>query len=64
MRVDSRSVAKGRIKEMESLRNHLAHAQDIVAHDWAQIARMAHRVEELLKLTAERTSELQSGDPA
>jgi len=55
MRVDSKSVAKGRIKEVESLRNHLAHAQDIVAHDWAQIARMAHRVEELLNLTAERT---------
>ena len=49
---------------MESLRNHLAHAQDIVAHDWAQIARMAHRVEELLKLTAERTGELQPGGPA
>jgi hypothetical protein len=57
MGVESKRVAKGRIKEVESLRNNLAHAQDIVAHDWAQIARMAHRVEELLHLTVERTGE-------
>jgi hypothetical protein len=39
--------AKRVIKELESLRNHLAHAQDIVTHDWAQIVRMVHRIEEI-----------------
>jgi hypothetical protein len=34
---------------MESLRNNLAHAQDIVTHDWAQIARMARNMEALFK---------------
>ncbi len=33
------------IKELESLRNNLAHAQDIVSHDWPQIARMTQRIE-------------------
>jgi hypothetical protein len=42
----SKSVAKGIIKELESLRNNLAHSQDIVAHDWASIARLASRIEE------------------
>ena len=41
----SRSSARQVIKELESLRNNLAHGQDIVTHDWAQIARMARRVE-------------------
>jgi hypothetical protein len=44
----TRGAAKRVIKELESLRNNLAHAQDIVTHDWAQIARLAQRVEELL----------------
>jgi len=38
--------AKKIIKELESLRNHLAHSQDIVAHDWAQIARLVNRLSE------------------
>lgn len=42
-----RSAAKRVIADLESLRNHLAHAQDIVSHDWAQIARLARRVEEM-----------------
>ena len=29
-------------KELESLRNHLAHAQDVVIHDWAMIARLGY----------------------
>jgi len=45
---DSRRVAKGVAKEFESLRNNLAHAQDIVATDWPQIARMTQRIEVLL----------------
>ncbi|UCE76776.1 MAG: bifunctional (p)ppGpp synthetase/guanosine-3',5'-bis(diphosphate) 3'-pyrophosphohydrolase [Gammaproteobacteria bacterium] len=43
---DSKAAAKRVVKELESLRNHLAHAQDIVTHDWAQIARLTRRVEE------------------
>ena len=38
--------AKKIIKELESLRNHLAHSQDIVAYDWAQIARLVNRLSE------------------
>lgn len=45
---ESRKAAGRVIKEFVSLRNNLAHAQDIVTHDWAQIARMTGRVEELL----------------
>ena len=44
--LDSKASAKRIIKSVESLRNNLAHAQDIVAHDWAQIARLAQRMEE------------------
>jgi hypothetical protein len=48
----SRSAARQVVKELESLRNNLAHGQDIVSHDWAQIARMARRVEaNILQLT-------------
>jgi hypothetical protein len=36
------------MRDLESLRNNLAHAQDIVTHDWPQIARLAARVEELM----------------
>jgi hypothetical protein len=39
-------AAKRVIKDLESLRNNLAHAQDIVTHDWPQIARLAQRIEE------------------
>jgi len=46
---DSKSVAKRSVKELESLRNHLAHAQDIVMHDWAQIARLTRRMEEITR---------------
>ena len=44
----SRRVAKAVAKEFESLRNNLAHAQDIVSSDWPQIARMTQRIEQLL----------------
>jgi hypothetical protein len=36
--------------QIESLRNNLAHAQDIVTHDWAAIARIASRLEEAVLL--------------
>ncbi len=45
--MESKSAAKRVIKELESLRNHLAHAQDIVKHDWPQIARLSMRIEEI-----------------
>jgi len=41
----SKKVAKRAIKDIESLRNHLAHAQDIVQHDWPQIVRLSMRLE-------------------
>ncbi|MCP3980544.1 MAG: HD domain-containing protein [bacterium] len=41
----SKSAAARVVKEAESLRNKLAHAQDIVTHDWAPIARLARRLE-------------------
>jgi len=46
---DSKAAAKRSVRELESLRNHLAHAQDIVMHDWAQIARMTRRMEEITR---------------
>lgn len=45
---ESKAAAKRVIKEFESLRNNLAHAQEIVTYDWAQIARMAQRIETLM----------------
>ncbi len=44
---ETKSVAKRVLKELESLRNHLAHAQDVVMHDWAQIARLSMRMDEI-----------------
>ena len=40
----SKSSAKKVLKQFQSLRNNLAHAQDISTYDWAQIARLAHRM--------------------
>jgi len=44
----SRREAKTAVKEIESLRNNLAHGQDIVSYDWPQIIRMTTRVNETL----------------
>ncbi|WP_295878505.1 HD domain-containing protein [uncultured Thiohalocapsa sp.] len=44
----TKGAAKRVMRDLESLRNNLAHAQDIVTHDWPQIARLAARVEELM----------------
>lgn len=43
---DSKRTAKRVVKSLESLRNNLSHAQDIVTHDWAQIARLAQRMQD------------------
>ncbi len=45
----TKGAARRTAKELESLRNHLAHAQDIVSHDWAQIVRMTRRLEEVVR---------------
>jgi len=48
---ETKSAAKRVLKELESLRNHLAHAQNIVMHDWAQIARLSMRIEEIARMS-------------
>jgi hypothetical protein len=52
MGLESRRSAKKVIREMESLRNNLAHAQDIVTYDWGQIVRLTHRLDETLNTRA------------
>ncbi len=44
----SKRAAEADMRELESLRNHLAHSQDFVASHWHQIARMTRRFEEAL----------------
>ncbi|MCW8964131.1 MAG: HD domain-containing protein [Gammaproteobacteria bacterium] len=44
MGFSSRSAAKKVLKQVQSLRNNLAHAQDISTYDWAQIARLSQRM--------------------
>ena len=44
--IRSKAAARQMIKNIESLRNNLAHGQDIVKYDWASIAGIAGRVEE------------------
>ncbi|WP_306547101.1 HD domain-containing protein [Desulfobulbus sp.] len=41
----SKKAARAVCKDLESLRNNLAHAQDIVTHDFTQVARIAQRIE-------------------
>jgi len=48
MGLESKRSAKKVIREMESLRNNLAHAQDIVTYDWGQIVRLTDRLDETL----------------
>ncbi|UFS71896.1 HD domain-containing protein [Geomonas sp. RF6] len=43
----SSSMAKRALKELESLRNNLAHGQDIGNYDWPPIVRLARRVQQL-----------------
>ena len=43
----SKRAARKIIKNVESLRNNLAHSQDIANNDWVQIARLAKRIEEI-----------------
>jgi hypothetical protein len=45
LHVDSKRAGRRLAEELESLRNNLAHAQDISQKDWGPIARMAARLE-------------------
>lgn len=51
---DSRGAAKRVMKDIQSLRNNLAHAQDIVSHDWPQIVRLARRIEGMYRIASPR----------
>jgi hypothetical protein len=44
----SNKAARRSIKDLEALRNNLAHGQDITGQDWPPIARLAKRVQEML----------------
>ena len=44
----SKAESQRLVRDLEELRNSLAHAQDIVTHDWSQIARLARRLDELV----------------
>ena len=48
LKFKSEIIAKLLRSHRESLRNNLAHSQDIVTHDWPQIARMAKRFEKII----------------
>jgi hypothetical protein len=43
----SKKAARRVVKELEQLRNHLAHSQDIASHNWTQIVRMTQRIDEV-----------------
>ena len=45
---ESRKAGRRAIKTLESLRNNLAHTQDIVTHDWAAITLIARRVDRIV----------------
>ena len=47
LRGQSKAESQRLARDLENLRNSLAHAQEIVTQDWAQIARLAKRLEEL-----------------
>ncbi len=49
MEFQSKKAGKRVAKEMEQLRNHLAHAQDIAEHNWVQIVRLTQRIDELTR---------------
>jgi hypothetical protein len=49
MEFQSKKAGKRVAKELEQLRNHLAHAQDIAEHNWAQIVRLTQRIDELTR---------------
>jgi hypothetical protein len=47
--IPTASAAKRVSRQIESLRNSLAHAQGFVDQDWPQIVRLARRAQQLLQ---------------
>ncbi len=45
---ETMGLAKRAIKDLESLRNNLAHTQDILTHNWAAIVTMATRLNKIM----------------
>jgi hypothetical protein len=45
---ESMRLAKRAVKDLESLRNNLAHTQDILTHNWAAIVTMATRLNKIM----------------
>lgn len=45
---ESTRQAKRAVKDLESLRNNLAHVQDILTHDWATIVTIATRLNKVM----------------
>lgn len=45
---ESRKEGVRGIKDLESLRNNLAHSQDIITYNWAAIVRMSQRLEKIM----------------
>ncbi|HOB52037.1 MAG TPA: hypothetical protein PK176_04540 [Acidobacteriota bacterium] len=64
--VESRRQFKIRVKELESLRNNLAHAQDLVPHDWPIIMTLATDLDRMLlrpRLQMLRDEVIAASDP-
>lgn len=45
---ESKGEVSRAIRSLESLRNNLAHSQQIVTYDWPQIVRLSHRVDQVV----------------
>ena|GEM_PF-2831637 len=56
---ESRKHARKAVKELETLRNHLAHTQEIIAVGWQRIVVACDRFEESLETIANRLTLLQ-----
>jgi len=48
----SRSRGEQTVKELEALRNNLAHSQDIITSDWDVIVRMVENLDKVLNTLA------------
>jgi len=60
---ESRNHARKTIKELETLRNNLAHTQEIVPDGWQRIAIACSRLEQNLETLAERVKQLKQSKP-
>ncbi len=47
----SRKRGEAVIKDLEALRNSLAHAQDIIAFDWGVIVQLSENLDRVIELT-------------